>query len=588
MALQPYPFSYPPIRYSPIQQAFRSAIEAGAVAAFQLPFEKWKAQFEAKYAGQRAQAEAYGTEVGTQKADIDTGRVVTLSPETESKAYTAGMAPTYTNVSGKNYWDPKAVNEALQPISPVQKTFIQDISGRLGIPAADTQGLQYNWQAHQLSELYPGMGEAARIGETRREFDVNRQDDVVRQLTTPGPELAAAFTTVAARDPQSGQLRRLTFDEALALSKEGQYESYLQLPYVRNNPTLYRFVQQQAQKVADLRKAGVVFNFDKNVGIAPQQFAEEVQGLISAPASSSLASHTGILAQAAASYGLLMDARGKPVPWRGGPDAASAIDSFKGNRNLVEAMLYSELYPNPQALQQAQALGQSVPANTYVRGYLQEMWRQNAARKGDTNPTSWQLDNSALPVGFAPAAAPTATAVPYTPNPANSLIGQNGQLRPGVAANTPGAVGGNSTPGGAPEIAAPPVEFSGTDNQRLVYNWMYSRLKTNPSAWSTDSSAMAGLFGGSYEDFLNRYRQLGNDQGLQATSEERTALMNRISELEKVPAAARDTLLIRMRYDAMWAMAAARDAALGEFMSGAPAAEAGGKPAEKKAEPKKQ
>src|SRR6266404_726032 len=125
--LPPISFQYPPIRYSPIQEAFRGALDASLAQAFLQPFEKRASerslkereafsQFEISEMPERARQ--------TTLADINTGRVSQVTdPKDLDLFQRAGVAPKYRNFGGTattpgtDYFASEDIAKAKQPAS---------------------------------------------------------------------------------------------------------------------------------------------------------------------------------------------------------------------------------------------------------------------------------------------------------------------------------------------------------------------------------------------------------------------------------------------------------------------------------------
>src|SRR6267142_2128276 len=184
--LPPINFQYPPVRYSPIQEAFRGALDAALAQAFLQPFEKKASERSLK------EREAFSQfEIGeiperarqTTLADINTGRVSEITDPNDLNLFKqAGIAPKYHNFGGdathpgKDYFATEDIAHGHQPASPSSMAFVDQLRQRAGFHGAkDAQGkdvpIQYEWQAEQVAKEGGVLEQFASLKQQEHQFE---------------------------------------------------------------------------------------------------------------------------------------------------------------------------------------------------------------------------------------------------------------------------------------------------------------------------------------------------------------------------------------------------------------------------------
>jgi hypothetical protein len=594
--LNPPQFSFPPIRYSPIQEAFRGALDIGMSELFQLPFQKLAMKRElSKYAQEQGIERA--TEVNfmpakalaTRQSEINTGQVIdeeTLDPETRSNLQRAGAAPKYS-FSGKNYYAPDALIAAKKyglPVAPNVQSYIDDARKRMGL--YDQVGKPVT--EGQLPEVATTMGlekEAADYQLKKTQFEELRVDDLINKLSTPGPEfLEFAQKYAFEQDPEHpGHLTR-DFRDSFVVSKMSQYMEALHNPVLlRSENAAYR---KQIQE--DLNRATQLLpRLRPMSSYIPDRddIQKRIAAAQSASPSSALTSEVGILARLAAKWGILKDAQGKYVPIRGNEfDMVRGITAIQSDPDLLQAMVYATAYGSLGNMQQGGRVGGPYPTNKKVQDYLRYQVFPAMGGTGGVDPLG--IHDPSSP-NYDPAASTRET--PYGG-------GGEGPAANEVKPSTPtsGAkpllvpAGPQQVLGGKPAAGAAPLSQIGmSEGGRALYNGIFTKVKGDPQSFAHIRATMDSIFQGPPSQVLETIKALGRDASLPLSPDDRNQLLLAVYAIERAPAAKRATMISALKYQLISHSVQAREDALGAAMTVKPEATGTGeKPAEKPVEKK--
>jgi len=573
--IAPSPPPYPPIRYSPIQEAFRGALDVGLSELFRLPFEKAAARREQEktlsiYGGERQIdiANIPRQALADVQSKVKTGVYVPeeqIDPTTRSFFPHANVAPA-AEIGGKKYYSQEALGNArhyAQPVLPGMQNYIDDVRKRLGVEDRSPV------LTGELPQIAQGLGiqkEAAQYQQGVVQFEEMRTDDLIRSLQLPPPGFEDMVQHMAFRDPQTGQISRNVTKLFYALNVP-RYISALQNPALARDPAsklmIEGFLKEGQEMLPRLVPTTTYF---------PTR--EEVQANLSevlkASPSESLTGMAGRLAIVAGRMHLLTDpATGNLIVPTGPQDMVKAITALKSDTQLAEAMIYWEAYGSMDKLKNAQngGLG-AVPTNVQTWKYLRQ-----AFARGD--PWAQPADSGLrqpIDTGEGPAAAE------YQPPTATT---------PGKTSLTP--VGTETVLGSKqPTAAVPPVQFVGTNAERAVYNHVFIRMKTDPTSFRAMSDSLEGAFRGAPSDILNYFRKLSSDQTVNMSPTERKELTDGLAALEALPPQQQKRWLEELKWKARSvALQGREDALVGAEAAAAEKPAEGGKekkPAEKKKE----
>jgi len=583
--LQPPQFSFPPIRYSPIQEAFRGALDVGMSELFQLPFQKMaqkrelqkysqeqdiQRESELKFTGPMALAK--------QRSEIQTGQVVpgsSLDAETRSNLARAGAAAKYS-LNGEDYYTPEALTGAKRYGLPVAKDiqgYIDDARKRMGFKgqsAPVTEG--------ELPEVASAMGLEMPIREMQQreaQFEELRVDQRIQQLNTPGPEFMELANKIAfAQDPKNpGHLTR-NFQDIFTFSKLPQYLGMLRDPIFQRpeNAALRKDVEEKMQRALALAPQ---VRYATSFFPSTEDFNRSMQSMRTASPSEAITSEVAIAARLAARWNLLQTPDGKYVTFHGNDlDMAKAISALQSNDPLLQAMKYAMSYGSPDNMEWGGRNGAPYPTSQLVKDYLKTrvfpaMRGQSAGGiPGATDPSSPNY-NPAGDIFVGPqynegGEGPAANQrTPPTPT-----SGSKNLIIPAGPAEVMGAKG-------APSRGTAPVNQVGMSNGgRALYQAIHDKVKANPTSFAESRMIIDSLSTGSTDHVISQLKKLASDTTFMLDPNSRNELLLAVHAIEGAPQGQRPTLINMLRFQLIQMATAGREDALGAALGNVPAAAA--------------
>ena len=591
-ALNPPQFTFPPIRYSPIQEAFRGALDIGMSELFQLPFQKLAQKRELqKYAQERGIEAA--TEINyapakalaTRQAEINTGQVIpesSLDAETRANLVRAGAAPKYA-MGTESYYAPESLTQARRyslPVQPAIQTYLDDARRRMNLPGVGTPVTE-----GQLPELATAMGvelPVAQYQKQSQQFEELRVDQLIQSLSTPGPEFLDFSQRIAfEQDPtHPGHLTR-NFEDIFKYSKMPQYMQALRNP-VLQRPENAAYRKQIESDLARAQQLAPLVRYPSAFFPTKEDMDRRLGGVRSASPSAAITSDVAILARIAAENGWLEDPSrpGKRIAIVGNAnDMSRAITALQHNSVLLEAMVYATAYGTNDNMQWGGRLGNPFPTNKMVRDLLQNQIFPTLER-GANLPGGFQ--NVPGRPGYSPSAAP-------------------GEAGEGPAANqfTPATPGQKSSallvPAGQAEVLNQGKPSAGTaavnqvgmsEGARALYQAVHDKARANPQAFAETRAVIDSLSSGPPEHVISQLKQLASDTTFVLDPDGRNKLILAVHNIERMPPAKRAAYLAQLRWMLIQMSVQGREDALGALTNPTAAAEATGtkKPEEKKQE----
>jgi hypothetical protein len=582
-ALNPPQFPFPPIRYSPIQEAFRGALDVGMSELFQLPFQKMAMKRElSKYAQEQGIERA--TEINympahalaTRQSEINTGQVVpgsTLDPDTRANLTRAGAAPKYS-FGGEDYYAPDALTGAKKyglPVAQNVQSYIDDARKRMGLPKLTqpvTEGT--------LNEIATSMGMEIPAAQYQREttqFEELRVDELIKQASTPGPEFLDFAQKVAfEQDPQHpGHLTR-DYHDVFVYSKMPQYMQLLQNPLLKR-PENAVFRKQIEQDLARAMELAPKVRYPDTYFPTKDDVDRTLATVRQASPAASMTSEAAIMARLAVKWGILKDPdTGRFVGVHGNvDDMGRAITALQHNPPLLEAMVYATKYGTMENMQWGGRIGHPYPTNKLTRDILEyqvfpAMGGGATAIPGIHDPNS-------------PNYNPAAGAAP------GPQYGEGGE---GPAANvrTPTTVTGGGTSlvipagpgqvlGTAPSAGTAAVNQVGmSEGGQSLYNGIFTKTKADPTAFAAMRATMDSVFYGPPEHTLQILKSMAVDASLPLSQDDRNKLLLSVHQIEAAPAAKRPSLIAMLKYMVIAHSVQAREDALSQSLTVKPEATA--------------
>jgi hypothetical protein len=561
-ALQPTPFSFPPIRYSPIQEAFRGALDVAMTNLFSQPFLK-KAQereiqtfgkeqaireeLELQFMPQRARAQV--------QSEIDTGQVIPQDQigVSDDILKRAGVAPKY-NVGGKGYYAPQDVARAKQwglPLPKPMTDWITGLANRTGVKL-ETKDLTVGNFPQLSQELGVGI-QAADLAERQKEYTLTKEQLELQGLMTPGEGVDNIMKSrnYMLQDPVTGKTtghsRVLSAAEATLVSQIPKFQAALQMPPTQRSPGLTQWLKESLAKAQEIEShLGFTAQFGVDRATANEEVGKIANGKQSIAENQDLARLTANAVRLKMLFNpqTQMLVRGKPdLPLSG--ISAHEMAMMQSDRDLIEAMYALEKYPTKDLLDDAARNGLWIPISGRARRLLFEAYDRKAKGIGSRTEGSAFNQGGALDFSNTPKANVFGA---NSPEEASALAGATVppyEVNPAVTGQV-----------------APNIDFQGTDMQRAIYQTVYSKLKADTLAWPVVQSIAQTAFRGGTDSTLNYLRAVALDPNTGVSQAMRQAAIAHIDSIESLPKAKRDSAVTRLQLNFMSSAAAARESAL--------------------------
>lgn len=546
--IPPLSFQFPPIRYSPIQEAFRGALDTAFAQFVSQPFEEMASRraerkqeafelFNIREAPEKAKALAAG--------EIQTGRVSTVTDPSDVRLLRdAGIAPKYKNFNntGIDYFDPADIARAHQPANPALVGMIETARKSAGFPAWSSPP-QYEWQAEQLAKEAGVYESYAQMAQQQHQFDSLQEERTLTTLISP-PDALAMQQQWAIKDPKTGRPTLLSANDSAVLAAGPGLQALAVMPFAQKG-RVHDLIQRYATRLAELRPGAPDSPLVAKswLGINREDAMKLKATLASSTPSEGQAGELQAYAALASQFHLLRKADGSLfLPRQDNPGYASVETqvAFHQNQDVQEATIAWNQYRTRDMFNAAKSVGLWVPINPNVLKMLDDMW---TAAPGGVAPGT-RLGTGA-PLPGTPNAGWQAGWV--TPDSAKKVAAAQAQLTPTVAGQ-----------------AAPNVEFKGTDVQRAVFQNGYARMTADPGWYGRVTAQMDSLIRAPMAQQVDMIRGWTTSPALKLDAATRSGALAVFAHLDSLPndSPEKKTKMRDLIHLFQDALSAARDAAL--------------------------